>query len=140
MGVGPGCTIALVEHTPHRLRYLLTASGTGAVTTLPNTGGVTPDLTTDCAPEASPLRDLVTTPIASQAEARRLLMGEQSVLTPNIAHVHRAHCYVTPRAPKASWAVDVDVSSGKVVVKIDPPSSAQATAYLDVYDAHTFTQ
>lgn len=140
MGVAPGCTIALVEATPHRLRYLLTASGTGAVTTLPNTGGVTPDLTTDCVKAVSPLRELVTTAITSQAEARRLLMGEQSTSTPNIAHVHRAHCYITARTPKASWAVDVDVIGTAPVVKIDPPATGGATAYLDIYDAHTYSQ
>ena len=140
MGVSPGCTIALVEHTPHRLRYLCTALGPGTVTTLPNTGGATPDLTTDCAPGVSPLRELVTADCASQAEARRLLMGEQSTGAPNIAHVHRAHCFITPRGTKASWAVDVDSSGGKVVIKIDPPASNGPTAYLDILDQHTFVQ
>jgi hypothetical protein len=142
MGAPAGCTFALIESTPCRLRYLLTASGTANPTAIPNDLDVTPDLRTDLCAAAGPLRELLETQITAHAtaEARRLLCGEQNSGAPSIAHVVRAHTSVTPIYPADAWGVDADEGSNVLiassenyaVVVVYPSATLNATAYLDI--------
>lgn len=143
-------TVALVEVTPFRLRYLATQDGqAGALATIPNAVGATPDLGTDIlgASGPSPLQALIDAgrdgyksvgPTLTQAEARALLNSDdptRAVLTNN--NVGRAVLSVTGRdAPAVGWAVDVNVAAGQPVIEVRSGAAA-ATAYVDLHYRHT---
>ena len=154
-----GFAAVIVESTPYRLRYRLTANGQGGGGWISNFGGgASPNLHTDLTPNAvvapteprGPLRDLIDTPVASAAEARRLLCGEENAGAPNFAHVRRGHVFIRCRADPTGaiapqpWTVDVDegaaagdaLSAGRAVVTVGPPAVLNAVAYLDVIAAH----
>lgn len=157
MGVTPSVTLALVDSTPYRLRYLMTATGQPGFTTLPNALGVTPDLRTDAQAGAlssvgsgAPLLEVLGIAVADQAGARRLLLGDvvasAAPLLPGGLH---ARAKITPRnrGGLVGWAVDADegaaagdpASAGFGVYVIDPPTNAAGgeEAYLDIHLSHS---
>lgn len=145
MGAGPFVTFALVDVTPYRLRYLVTTTGGAGGTVLPNAGGATPDLRTDALGGPRPILDVVSTPVADQAEARQVLMGEAPL--PGLLH---AHTEINGRGPPAdiiNWIIDSNEgaaagdapSAGFAVLIVLTPAGAAvgATAYLDVHVQHS---
>lgn len=161
MGAGPSVTFQLVEATPYRLRYLLTSQGQPGSTVLPNAAGATPDLRTDSLGGAEsgtfgvPLNRLLNVPVANQAEARRLLMGERTIGSPAIITTGlQAHAEVHARTGAAgtgvggTWLVDADeganagdpASAGFAVLVVTPPDGAVAedVAYLDIHLKRTY--
>ncbi len=154
MGVGP-ITFTLVEATPYRLIYSVTG-GTGP-TVLPNAGAATPDLRTDAAAATpgsgrNPILEVVSTPVADQAEARRVLLGENLVAAPPASRILRAHVTFTQfdsngQTVFANWSVDADEgaaagsapSAGFSVLIIDESAGEEAmTGLLDIFVAHTY--
>jgi hypothetical protein len=152
----PAITIALIEATPYRLRYLLTDSGNGANVILTNRGlaEATPDLRGDCARAAAgndsasaPLLEQVSLPTANQAQARHVLNGhnEAGVQVPTAANIIRAHCRVVGRTGRNDWDVDVNEgnaagdagSAGFPVVLVGSDGVAGTTAILDIHLTHT---
>jgi len=83
---------ALTNHSMHLLRYTLTSDG-GAAVNIDAAGAVTPDLLTDTLP--GPLRDVMTTAVASQAAGRTLAFG-----LPNLKITF------TRRDVDADWQID----------------------------------
>jgi hypothetical protein len=144
-------TFALVEVTPHKLRYLATAAAsTNSFDTgvIPNAAGVTPDLRTDASTfEQSALDKLVSTAAANQAAARALLNGDL-LDTVGELPTERAHLSVMPRdaiaAGESSWTVDANEgaaagaapSAGFAVIVVNGPSGAN-TAYITLQFDHT---
>jgi len=113
----------------------MTDTGVGAVTTLDNatmTADLSPNAVTNPTEPAGPLRTLLATAAATAATARRLLMGEESALGPDIAHVIRAHCYVTGRLAGTGWRVDADSDGALPVLTIQTGGVLNQTAYLDI--------
>jgi hypothetical protein len=150
MGQSASVNFTLVDATPYRNRYLLTPTGVSGTTVLPNAAGATPDLRTDLTENhAGGLRKAVTTPVANQAEARRILLGEENAGAPLQAHIGRAHCYITPRGgTRLRWAVDADEgaaagsapSAGFPVLLVFVDASEIVigdSAYLDVVFEHS---
>ena len=150
----PVITIALIESTPYRLRYLLTDSGSGANVILTNRSltEATPDLRGDCARAAAtnnlagaPLLAQVSLAVVSQAEARHVLNGHDLPVTPNAANIVRAHCKIAGRTGRNDWDVDVDegaaagdaLSAGFPVVIVGSDGVAGTTAILDIHLTHT---
>jgi hypothetical protein len=155
---GSAVSIVLVEALPNRLRYLLTTLGTGLATTvLKNAELPTPDLRTD-SPPAFPgsgrnfLLEIVSTPVANQAEARQLLLGPLEVFDRVIDSTRpHAHCRIVPRNGNPGtltlWNLDANEgaaagnapSAGFAVLLINVPLNCQPglTAYLDVIAQHS---
>jgi len=152
----PVITIALIDATPYRLRYLLTDAGNGANVILTNRGltEATPDLRGDCARAAArsnadgaPLLAQVSLAVANQAQARHVLNGEDVAGTqvPAAANVIRAHCKVRGRTGRNDWDVDVNEgaaagdagSAGFPVVLVGSDGVAGTTAILDIHLTHT---
>jgi len=153
-------TAALVESTANRLRYLLTnVSPPTTTVTIPNDGGVTPDLLTDLATDPSgPLRRIIRarvdgigtiaagTPL-TQAQARDILNDDGTATVGN-NNVPRAICTVTGRTVGLNglvppWAVDVNVDGGGdpvIVVRTLGANYSGATAYLDVHVQHSIVR
>jgi hypothetical protein len=155
-----GVEIVLVEALPDRLRYLLTTIGTlGPTTILPNAALATPDLRTDALSQpATPgsgrnfLLEIVSTPVANQAQARQLLLGQLEPID-RIVDSHRphAHCRIVPRNGNFSlltlWTLDANegAAAGSVpsarfaVLLIGVPlgNAPGLTAYLDVFAQHS---
>ncbi len=158
---------ALVEATPYRLRYLCTQDGAissppvaaDGFNTIPNDGGVTPDLLNDIASGAgpSPLRAIIrarldgfpltnsTTPIIpagalNQAQARAIMNSDDNasaVLTNDL--VGRSVVEITPRTGTISWSTDVNVDGqGDPTIEVRSDVGGAATAYVDVHFRHTY--
>lgn len=138
-------TLALVAQFADRLRYLCTQDGNpGTSVTLPNSGGVTPDLQTDTAVFRGPLFSIARskllghgtitagTPL-TQAQARAVLMEDGTVSVGN-ARVSRARSVINLRAGAViTWLVDADVDgAGNPVLTIASSAQTASTAYLDV--------
>ena len=131
MGAPPGVIFQLLESTPNRLTYLCTATGTGIPTILGNAAlnPVTPDLHADLPEHSGPILEMVNMPVTNQAEARRVMMGEQSPNDPPLAHLRRAHLSIIPRDCPYAWAVDASegatvgdiASTGRSVIVVAPP-------------------
>ncbi len=145
MGAGPFVTFALVDATPYRLRYLVTTLGGAGATVLPNAAGATPDLRTDALGGPRPILDVVSTPVADQAEARQVLMGEAPL--PGLLH---AHTEITGREPAAdifSWTIDANEGAAagdapsagfSVLIVVTPAGVAVGvTSYIDVHVQHS---
>lgn len=154
MGGAPGITFALVDATPYRLRYLCTVVGGAQPVVLPNAAGATPDLRTDAdaatpGSARNPLLEVVSTPVTNQAEARRVMLGEQGL--PAASRKLRAYCRMQPRRAAGvafvNWIVDANEgaaagdpgSAGFPVLVVDVSDVGQvgALAYLDIFAAHT---
>jgi len=154
MGLITNMSATLVEATPYRLRYLLTTtddrSGAGLIS---NALGATPDLRTDALTAAQngieglPLYNTVAVPVANQAEARRILLGESGATPAVIANVG-GHCtaQLTPRSGLRVFTVDANEGAAAG----DPASAGYAvyivytgggslgdTAYLDIKRARS---
>jgi hypothetical protein len=133
MGALPNVSFALQNATPYQLLYLMTANSIGA-TTLPNAGGVTPDLETDAlsvlalAPEGMPLLELLRTVVTAQAECRWLLLGggtqpasAQPGGSPNsFNRARRARVEITPTGLGANlfWAVDAVLVGARAALSV----------------------
>ena len=155
-------TVALVDATPYRLRYLATQDGVissppvaadGLVTIL-NDGGATPDLRTDATVNAGPsgpaLRKLLRVrldgygPVAAgainQAQARALMNSDDAAGAVLINHnVGRAVTAITPRTGVIAWATDWNVDAqGDPVCEVRSATGTVATAYVDIHYRHTY--
>lgn len=153
-------TFALVDATPFRLRYLATQDGVissppdpaDGFNTIPNDGGVTPDLLTDIetvtaggagnAPLRGPIRARLDgfgpLPVGAlnQAQARALLNSDDAagaVLT----NLNVGRCVVTfqPRTGQGvEWATDVNVDAqGDPVIEVRSGVGVAATCYVDLH-------
>jgi hypothetical protein len=142
-------SIQLVESSAYRLRYLLVNGGSplGGSVTLPNDGGVSPDLRTDLAGDPSgPLRAIVrarldglgTVPPGglTQAQARAALNSDNTASIGNDL-VPRAVTTVTPRSGGAVWAVDIGVDGGGDPVVLISSTALPGEAYLDIHARHS---
>jgi hypothetical protein len=153
MGVLPGITVELVDETPYRLRYLLTATGDLGATVIPNAAGASPDLRTDALAAAErgvfgvPILKAMQVPLdtspgapAAQAQARNLLLeGPIHVqITPRLSDPA-----FQPPGPGPEWAIDANegaaagdpASAGYFVYVLESPGTngiANSTAYLDI--------
>jgi len=149
---------SLVESTPFRLRYLLTADGEvssptnpdlDASVVIPNdVGGATPNLDTDSS--AGPLREVVKVrltgygPIAAgaitQAQARALFLSDDAasaVLTNDLVGRCVAECQ--GRTGRLSWAVDAEIDGqGDPVLRARCTAGVAGTGYVDLHFRHTF--
>lgn len=134
-------TATLVFAGNNRLRYLIEGDGEGGgAVTIPNDGGVSPDLATDCLPGA--LKQIInarTTGIGTiaagaltQAQARALLLSDGVAANVGNAKVPRAICRLAERTDNGSPAmVDADVDmDGDPVIIVTVASGAET--YLDI--------
>lgn len=159
MGVGPSLTAELVSATPYRLRYLLTSTGQPGACVLTNEdalpapgpnimAGVDMRLNSQAAAQQGrlglPLRSLLGTAVADQAEARQVLMGEAGT-PPGTTDVN-AVATIQARAQGVGvlagpWTVDAQEgaaagaagSAGFAVLEVTPPAAdAGWEAYLEI--------
>lgn len=134
-------TAQLVFQGHNLLRYLVTGDEVGGTVTIPNDGGVSPDLRTDAI--GGPLREIVrasidgigTIPPATpltQAQARAILLADGAAANVGNAKVPRAKCKMTARngAP-AAGSVDANVDGGGDPV-VAATVAADQLAYLDI--------
>lgn len=134
MGALPNISFALQNATPYQLLYLMTANAIGA-TTLPNAGGVTPDLETDAlsvlalGPNGMPLVELLRTVVTSDGQCRWLLLGggtspisaSQPGGSPNsFNRARRARVEITPIGAGADlfWAVNALVIGARATLEV----------------------
>lgn len=156
-----GIAFAIVEKTPHRLRYLatVTAEGTGASLTgvITNRGTGTPDLRGDADVfHDGPMFRLCSRDGSTQAKARALLNGVGLITAPDLV-TERAHLSVDPQnslidASGVHWGVDaIDGntgdpgappagSNGFPVVQVTAPNVTGAVAYIDVHFQHSYAR
>jgi hypothetical protein len=151
-------TVALVERTPNRLRYLVTSDGgAGAapdVTGITNrlAGGVAgSDLNVDSlVVNGSPIQQLVSTPVATTAAARTLfgdgLTAVTDIDTPR-GHisVRNRNSFAIVLATASLWSADAvegstidPASAGRVAIVISGPNVANAACYVDLVFQHTY--
>ena len=142
-------TFALVEATPNRLRYSVTASaGGGTTANLSTIGSATPDVLTD-APQG-PIKKLAkavadgfaafAAGAQTQAKARALWLSDWSGADPapgeaagQISAVTTAICRITPRTTAVEWSVDADVSGGNPIITVGVSTlTGNGVAYLDI--------
>jgi len=131
-------TAAVVERTPYRLLYLITAdTQQGTTLTIPNVNGVTPDLGTDSLDD-TPLGDVMDrdrefNDVNSIARARALLLGDGAPGGPDgDFNAPRCHCHITARTISDGWGVDANVDgTGNPQIVLFGPNVA-ATAYLEI--------
>src|SRR5262245_26043280 len=132
-------TFELVERTPNRLRYLATSDGASTTSTdagtLPNAGGPSPDLQTDAARwNDQPIDRLVSTPVASQEAAERLMQGN-GLISADSVHTLRGRVYVQPRQVSVSasmWALRANAVAGFAVLEVLGPNGKGDCAYIDI--------
>lgn len=150
-------TAALVESTPYRLRYLLTADGVvtsptdpdvDALVVIANDAGATPDLRTDAS--AGPLDEIINVRIngygpivagaITQAQARALYLSDDAaaaVLTNDL--VGRAVSEVQGRTGRLSWAVDATIDlQGDPCLTVRCTAGVAGTGYVDLHFRHTY--
>lgn len=154
MGVAPSVAFSLVEATPFRVRYLMTASGQPGTTVLPNANivGINPDLRNDARGGVAGVESLfnvLSTPVANAAEARRVMFGDLTSPTPALPDGLHARVTITPRTDAKAWSVDADEganagdapSAGFPVLVVLIPDNVAGTeeAYLDIHVDHTLT-
>jgi hypothetical protein len=110
--------VTLVENTPYSLLYLIEqtqASVPDSSITIPNAGGLTPDLLTDSL-NGTALRKIVDfarnhVPM-NQASARARMIGDLAPSGPGGDFGQpRAHCTITSRDGSDGWGVDADVDA-----------------------------
>lgn len=153
MGAGTDITFTLVYASPTRLRYRITGTGAGTPpTVLPNAGGVSPDLRTD-AEGASPgsgrnlLLEILSTPAATQAAARKLLQGELGGAELE-SESEEPHARIEVQLRDGSRGITVDAnegaaagsvpSAGFAVIVVDNAGSGTSVAgYIDVIAAYS---
>lgn len=143
-------TIALVEATPNRLRYLLTVAGGAGSANITSTGAATPDLLTDSM--QGPIKKLAkviadgygafAAGAQTQAKARALWLSDWSGADPAPGDpagvnslITTAICRITPRGSTTAlsdWQVDADVSNGNPILTATC-GTATGLAYLDVF-------
>lgn len=136
-------TAALVFAGNNRLRYLITGDAMGGAVTIPNDGGASPDLATDCLP--GPLKQIITArtngigTIAAgaltQAQARALLLSDGVAANVGNNKVPRAICTVTSRAALGGAFVDANVDGGGDPV-VAVTVGANELTYLDIFIAN----
>ena len=152
-------TFSLVERTPYRLRYLCSQDGVvnsppqaaDGFNTIPNAGGVTPDLRTDAlagcteagADHTALLKIMrirldglgfIAAGAIVQARARALLLSDDNAqVTLTNLNMPRCFCEITPRTGTICWTVDANVDGeGDPVVEVRSEVGVVATAYLDI--------
>lgn len=130
----------LVSATPNGLRYLCDDDGSGGQTTLAN-ATMLADARTASGFGGLPLVGILTTAVASQAEARHLMLGDASTNAPNNANLARCRCTITMRSlgvggPK--MAVDADAVGGEPVLLITSTGDEAPEAYLDIHYEHSY--
>lgn len=163
-------TLSLRYATPDWLIYLAIQDGVissppvaaDGLVTLPNDGGVTPDLQTDILraktdpPGAAggvsglPLQDLIRARLdghgplgpgaLTQAEARALFLSDNTggILSDQVT---RARTWITPRSSEGSvqWAADANVDGdGDPVIEVRSSVGVAADAFLYIHLRHTF--
>lgn len=137
-------TATLVRATGNRLTYLLSQDGTAGTTLdITATGAATPDLLTDTAGHAGPLRQLakanslgygaIATPM-TQAKARAILLSDYTGASPaQSGSFPTARCLLTERSGTAGdWQVDANAAANNMLIAITAPAGA-ADVYLDVF-------
>jgi hypothetical protein len=132
-------TAALVFAGSNRLRYLITGDAMGGAVTIPNDGGATPDLLTDCLP--GPLRQIIRARLdgigviaagaLTQAQARALLLSDSVAANVGNTKVPRAICMVTSRVALGGAFVDANVDGGGDPV-VAVTVGANELTYLDI--------
>ncbi len=131
-------TALLVYQGHNNLRYKITAASSGGSVTIPNVGGTTPDLQTDAL--AGGLRSIalagadgigtIAAGALNQADARDILLADDSGASVGNSKAPRARCIVAPRT-QLEASVDVDVD-GDANPTITVTLSAVGVAYLDI--------
>ncbi len=162
----PVVITGLVESTPNRLRYLLTDTAVSPpvvdTVTIPNAGGVTPDLRTDILAAMAANADgssgselqgvinagvngyppnttaglLVAAGALTQAQARSIMNSDDPAgLLANLL-LPRATVTIEPRAGTAQWQADVNVTAFNPDIRISVLGAvllAVSTAICDVF-------
>jgi len=98
----------------------------GTSVTIPNLGGPTPDIQTDCYP--GPLRDIMLTiGLPDQPAARALIDGNTTKL------------YVRPRDMEGPWGVDANINgiTGSPEVVVYGPAAVPSVAIVMIEYTHT---
>jgi hypothetical protein len=132
-------SVVLVESTPYRQRYLVSATTAdpGDTVTIANATLVA-NLSDD---PSGPLRVVVNTPTANQAAARAILNSDdptEAILTNN--NVLRAVLTITQRTNSSAtinWAIDADAVAGLPAILVTV-SDGTGTAYIDIHTRHTY--
>jgi hypothetical protein len=140
-------TFELVELTPSRLRYLATSDGTSTLATdtgtIPNSGGVSPDLQTDATNWFQhPMYQLVTTAVTSIDEARQLLQGA-GLTTVGDLSTARGRIYILPQSTvslSAPWSADPSWVLGNdfAVINVIGPNGTDSSAYIEIIAQHSY--
>lgn len=138
-------TATLVERGQHRLRYLIAATDTSALSiTIPSAGGATPDLLTDSTGTNGVIRALAKAPTTgygklaagalTQAQARALWQSDDAagaVAPLGFNQVSRARCKVVPITNINPPLVDANVD-GQGVPTLVVTLGAAGSVFLDV--------
>jgi hypothetical protein len=137
-------SVTLVENTPYSLLYKIeqaASSQPDSSITIPNAGGLTPDLLTDSL-NGTALRTLIDFArdhgAMAQPAARARLLGDGAPGGPGGAFGQpRAHCTITGRDGIGGWGVDadVDVDGNPVITVFAGPDPG--IAYLRVKYQHS---
>jgi hypothetical protein len=142
--MGAGVLFNLIESSPNRLRYRCTATGSGAPTPIPNSGGTSPDVRTD---SMFQLHALLATPAVDDAAAARLLNGEGLTSIRDV-HTPRAHMHLTPETSAQDETWGVIAKEGNSAGSPDSAGFAvpvvteafNGTAILDIVFDHSLTR
>ena len=131
-------TAQLVLQGHNTLRYLLTSDEQGGAVTIPNDGGVSPDLRTDAI--AGPLREIARSRLdgigilppgaRTQAQARAMLLADGAAANLGNNKVPRALCKLTARSGDVGFIdANVDGQGDPVLVAT---LGADDVNYLDI--------
>jgi hypothetical protein len=154
-----GITFVLVDSTPYRIRYLMTAGEDGS-TVLPNAAGVTPDLRTDAlactlfgtvsGADQIPLFQLLSLAVANQAQARARMLSHVNPEIPAFDYKRRCRVEIQPCRTVVSattWSVDANEGAAAgdpasagfpvLIVSNDQGGGGGDTAYLDIHLLHS---
>jgi hypothetical protein len=139
-------TATLVEVTPDRLLYQIDAdSSVGTTVIITNSGAATPDLTTDASTwTGAAIYRLVTTPVASQDEARQLLDGVGLTSVDSVSTQRgRLNTISAIGDNQGHWAVDAtfDAVTNRATITVFGPIgllAAETFAYVELYARHSY--
>lgn len=136
-------TATLVFAARNRLRYLLAQDGAaGTTATITSTGAATPDLRTDSV--AGAIKNLARARVdgfmglgpaaLTQAQARRLWLGDESGVLETYSGEAFARCILTPRdsAVVNTWLIDANVDGGGDPTLNITAQAGAGSCYLDV--------
>lgn len=123
----------------NRLQYLLTADAMGGAVTIPNDGGVSPDLQTDTAASGGILRQMILARLngygavaagaLTQAQARAIFTGQATAAIGN-AMIPRAKTSIIDTTGATEWIVDWNVDGAGDPVVVATATAAAGTALL----------